>query len=254
MSPVIIVTGASRGLGLAVLHTLLDKYHARVATLSRSLSPALQETAKQYGDRILVVQGDVSKPEDNARVVEEVMNRWGQVDGLVVNAGNIDPVGKVSNLPLDALVPYIQTNLFATIYLVQPALPHLRKSKGRIVLVSSGASSTGYQAWGLYSMTKAGLNSLARTIGNEEKDNGVAIWAVRPGVVDEQMQAFLRTHGQSEMSEAELAKFKGAFERGELLPPAKPGAVLAGLAVEGPLELSGEYLNWTDERLQKYQL
>lgn len=53
-----------------------------------------------------------------------------------------------------------------------------------MILVSSGASSTGYQAWGLYSMAKAGMNSLARTVASEERENGVAIFSVRPGMVN----------------------------------------------------------------------
>ncbi|WVQ72067.1 hypothetical protein IAR50_001611 [Cryptococcus sp. DSM 104548] len=252
MSPVIILTGASRGLGLSVLRILLDTHNARVATLSRSLTPELEATAQEYPGRVHAVQGDVGKPEDNARVVKEAVDKWGQLDGLVVNAGSIDPVGKLGNVSLDALAPYFQTNLLASIYLIQPALPHLRKSKGRVVLVSSGASSTGYQAWGLYSMAKAGMNSLARTLANEEKDNGVSCFAVRPGVVN--MQLFLRTHGPGEMSDTDMAKFQGAYEKGELLAPEQPGSVLAGLAVKGPVELSGEYINWADERLKDFQL
>lgn len=94
MSPVIILTGASRGLGLAVLRILLSKHNARVATLSRSLTPELQGAVDEYGaDRVLPVQGDVSKPEDNAGVVKEAVDKWGQLDGLVLNAGSIDPVG-----------------------------------------------------------------------------------------------------------------------------------------------------------------
>jgi NAD(P)-dependent dehydrogenase (short-subunit alcohol dehydrogenase family) len=50
--------------------------------------------------------------------------------------------------------------------------------------VSSGASAKGYAAWGLYSMVKAGMNSLARTLAAEEKESGVLVYAVRPGVVD----------------------------------------------------------------------
>ncbi|OXB35803.1 cytoplasmic protein [Cryptococcus neoformans] len=254
MSPVIILTGASRGLGLAVLRILLAKHNARVATLSRSLTPELQGAVDEYGaDRVLPVQGDVSKPEDNARVVKEAVDKWGQLDGLVLNAGSIDPVDKIGNVQLDALVPYVQTNLLSTIYLLQPALPHLRKSKGRVVLVSSGASSTGYQAWGLYSMAKAGMNSLARTVASEEKENGVAIWSVRPGMVNTDMQSFLRTHGPAEMSPTDMAKFQSAYEKGELLAPEQPGSVLAGMAVNGPIELSGEYINWADERFKAFQ-
>ncbi|KAE8541862.1 hypothetical protein D1P53_002036 [Cryptococcus gattii VGV] len=267
MSPVIILTGASRGLGLAVLRILLSKHNARVATLSRSLTPELQGAVDEYGaDRVLSVQGDVSKPEDNARVVKEAVDKWGQLDGLVLNAGSIDPVAKIGNVQLDALVPYVQTNLLSTIYLLQPALPHLRKSKGRVVLVSSGASSTGYQAWGLYSMAKAGMNSLARTVASEERENGVAIFSIRPGMVNvasdpmallhtdlEQMQSFLRAYGPAEMSPTDMAKFQGAYEKGELLAPEQPGSVLAAMAVKGPVELSGEYINWSDERLKAFQ-
>jgi NAD(P)-dependent dehydrogenase (short-subunit alcohol dehydrogenase family) len=86
-------------------------------------------------------------------------------------------------------VPSLQTNLLAALYIVQPALPHLRKastagSPSRVVFVSSGASTGGYQAWGMYSLAKAGLNSFARTLAQEERDAGVAFLSVRPGVVD----------------------------------------------------------------------
>ncbi|WVQ79787.1 hypothetical protein IAT38_001887 [Cryptococcus sp. DSM 104549] len=251
-SPVIILTGASRGLGLAVLRILLAKHNARVATLSRTLTPELRAAVDEFGEaRVLPVQGDVSKPEDNERVVKEAVAKWGELDGLVLNAGSIDPVGKLADIPTSSLVPYVQTNLLSTIYLIQPALPHLRKSHGKIVLVSSGASSTGYQAWGLYSMAKAGMNSLARTLAAEEKGNGVGIWSVRPGMVN--MQAFLRTNGPGQMSDTDMAKFQSAFDKGELLAPEQPGSVLAGLAVDGPMKLSGEYINWADERLKAFQ-
>lgn len=97
--------------------------------------------------------------------------------------------GKLADVPLTSLVPSLETNLLAAIYLLQPALPHLRASAApgapsRVIFVSSGASTGAYQAWGMYSLAKAGLNSLARTFAVEEKDAGVAFLSVRPGVVD----------------------------------------------------------------------
>jgi NAD(P)-dependent dehydrogenase (short-subunit alcohol dehydrogenase family) len=93
-SPVIILTGASRGLGLAVLRILLSKHNARVATLSRSLPAELKAVAEEHGpERVLVIQGDVGKVEDNARVVKEAVDKWGRLDGLVLNAGTLEPVG-----------------------------------------------------------------------------------------------------------------------------------------------------------------
>ena len=89
---------------------------------------------------------------------------------------------RLADLDLAQASEYVSTNLLSVLYMVQPALPFLRKSSGRVVLVSSGASSKGYTSWGLYSMAKAGMNSLARTLANEEK--GLSVWAVRPGLVD----------------------------------------------------------------------
>lgn len=97
--------------------------------------------------------------------------------------------GKLADVPLDSLVPSIQVNLLSALYLIQPAMPYLRQSAkegspSRVVFISSGASGTGYQAWGMYSMNKAGLNSFARTLATEEKDSNVVFYSVRPGVVD----------------------------------------------------------------------
>ncbi|WWC71404.1 uncharacterized protein I206_105359 [Kwoniella pini CBS 10737] len=249
-SPVVILTGASRGLGLAVLRILLSKHNARVTTLSRSISTELQSIVKEYGqDRILPIQGDVGISEDNIRAVDETSKKWGQIDGLILNAGSIEPK-RIDSVPIESLTSYVQTNLLSTIYLVQPALPYLRKTKGKVVLISSGASTSGYQAWGLYSLAKAGMNSLARTLAAEEKDNGIAVFAIRPGMVN--MQALLRNDGPATMHPDEMIKFQNAYEKGELLAPEQPGSIIAGLAISGPQELSGEYINWADERLKSF--
>lgn len=92
-------------------------------------------------------------------------------------------------MPLDSLVPALETNLLSALYLLQPALPHLRKAASaaapaRVIFVSSGAAVGGYQAWGMYSLAKAGLNSFARTFASEEREAGVAFLSVRPGVID----------------------------------------------------------------------
>jgi NAD(P)-dependent dehydrogenase (short-subunit alcohol dehydrogenase family) len=85
-------------------------------------------------------------------------------------------------MDLDSLSKYVETNLLSSLYLIKPSLPFLRESKGRVVLISSGASEKGYVAWGAYSMVKAGMNSLARTLAKEEPTLGV--YAIRPGQVD----------------------------------------------------------------------
>lgn len=106
-SPRIILTGGSRGLGLAILRILLARYNARVAVLSRSLPEELQSIVTQHGqDRVLVAQGDIGDPGDNDQVVNRTVQAWGGVDGLVLNAGQLEPVGKWGELgPLDPWTP-----------------------------------------------------------------------------------------------------------------------------------------------------
>jgi NAD(P)-dependent dehydrogenase (short-subunit alcohol dehydrogenase family) len=203
VSPRIVLTGGSKGMGLAVLRILLERYNARVTTLSRSYPVELKTVVEKYGpERVIVVQGDVGKSEDNIKVVKTAVEAFGGLDSMILNAATLDPVGelpsqrllvesimsllagRLADISQDALVPYLQINILSTIYIIQAALPHLRKEGGRVVVVSSGAATGAYGAWGLYSMSKAAQNSLIRTLAIEEKANGVSAFAVRPGVVD----------------------------------------------------------------------
>ena len=95
-SPRIILTGASRGLGLAILRLLLTRHNARVATLSRSFPSELKAVQEQHTDRVLVIQGDVGVPADNRKVIQEAVTKWEGIDGLVLNASSLEPLGKSS--------------------------------------------------------------------------------------------------------------------------------------------------------------
>ncbi|PLW33180.1 hypothetical protein PCASD_13157 [Puccinia coronata f. sp. avenae] len=82
--PTIVLTGGSRGIGLSCLKLLLrPPISANVVSLSRSFPPELQELKKEYPQRLLVIQGDVSKDEDNKLAVESAVQSFGSVDGLV---------------------------------------------------------------------------------------------------------------------------------------------------------------------------
>lgn len=101
-SPIVILTGASRGLGLAILRLLLSKHNARVAAFSRSSPPELEATLAEFGsDRVLLFRGDVAKVEDNKRCVDETVQKWGGVDSVVFNAGQLEPLGDSSSLCSD---------------------------------------------------------------------------------------------------------------------------------------------------------
>lgn len=135
--------------------------------------------------------------------------------------------------------------------MIQAALPELRKTKGRIVITSSGAASGAYQGWGAYGSGKAVLNHVAATLGVEEPD--VTTISIRPGVVDTEMQRAIREEHNVAMSSSDQEKFHGLHREGKLVRPEQPGGVIAGLAVRGEKSLSGKFLSWDDESLKGYR-
>ncbi|KAF9740113.1 hypothetical protein PMIN02_006377 [Paraphaeosphaeria minitans] len=247
---VIILTGASRGIGLAVAHYLLKQSH-KLVLVSRTAS-ALAELRDQYGaDKVEVVAGDLSDFGISKRAVEVANDRFGRIDGLIVNHGALDPVKKVADSTPEEWSKAFDTNVFSAIALIQAALPSLRKTQGRIIITSSGAAVGAYQGWGAYGAGKAVLNHLALTLSIEEPD--VTTISIRPGVVDTEMQREIRELHNTTMTEIDAAKFAGLKKDGGLLKPEQPGHVLAKLAVAGDKDLSGKFLSWNDDALAKLQ-
>jgi len=130
------------------------------------------------------------------------------------------------------------------------SIPELRKTKGRVIFVSSGSALNGTFSWGAYGAAKAAMNILNKTLALEEPDiTGVA---VRPGVVDTQMQFEIRNTHKGTMGESN-ERFQELHRTGKLLRPEQPGYVIAKLALRADKSLSGQFLNWNSEDLTDYQ-
>ncbi|EMD60798.1 hypothetical protein GGP41_009760 [Bipolaris sorokiniana] len=247
---VIILTGASRGIGQAIAHHLLSRSH-KLILISRTHS-ALDALHYQYGsENVEVLAGDMSNPSISKRAVELAQERWGRLDAVIVNHGTLDPVKKVADAGVEEWRKGFDVNVFSAVGLIQAALPSLRKTKGRIILTSSGAAVSAYQGWGCYGAGKAVLNHLALTLSVEEPD--VTTISIRPGVVDTEMQREIREVHHERMSEKDREKFSGLKSSGGLLKPEQPGNVIAKLAVSGGKELSGKFLSWNDDSLKAFQ-
>ncbi|GAA6015661.1 hypothetical protein JCM8202_001066 [Rhodotorula sphaerocarpa] len=261
----VLLTGASQGLGYATLEILL-KAGVNVVALQRSESPQLTALAGKYPGVLVISKGDISKDEDNRAAVDVAVQSFGRLDALILNAGQMGPLAPVAALggpALDGVKELFEVNFFSLVSIVAHALPHLRQREGkeglasgapagRIVLVSSGAATGGVTGWAAYNASKAAMNSLGRTLGNEEKD--VVTVSVRPGTPDTDMQAKIRQLGGSVMSASDHERFMGLHARGELLPPHEPGGVLAGLALSAPTSMSGQFVNWNDSEPKGFQL
>jgi NAD(P)-dependent dehydrogenase (short-subunit alcohol dehydrogenase family) len=121
---------------------------------------------------------------------------------------------------------------------LEVTLPLLRKTKGKIILTSSGAARHSYAGWGAYCATKAALKSLGDTLAVEEED--ITTISVEPGTVDTDMQKDIREKFLHVMDEKDQKRFTALHEEGKLAKPEEPGHVMAKLVLDAPKELSGE--------------
>ncbi|TIB98708.1 NAD(P)-binding protein [Wallemia mellicola] len=203
--PTVLVTGSSRGIGLEIVRDLLSKNN-NVISISRTITDELKELES---DKLLIVKGDLVDRNVSKVAVDEGIKKYGVLDSIILNHGVLNPIGKVSDINPEDVLNNININFISLYHTIQLALPHLRDSKGNILLVSSGAATAGYSAWTAYNASKAAMNSLARTLANEEKD--ITTIAIRPGVVDTSMQQFIRDNGNNAMLSEEYKKFISAF-------------------------------------------
>ncbi|MFC9971975.1 SDR family NAD(P)-dependent oxidoreductase [Spirillospora sp. NPDC127200] len=182
---VAIVTGASKGMGLAVARTLLEE-GARVAAVSRKESPELAALA---GPDLLHVPADLMDPAAAALVVERAVQRFGGLDIVVNNAGGPPPGATLPRFGFTAPTDddwreMFEFNLFAPVRLIRSALPHLLESDAAaIVNVSSGnARQPGPMNYD-YNAAKAGLNNLTKGLSEEFGPQGVRVNTISPGPV-----------------------------------------------------------------------
>jgi len=153
--PVAVVTGASKGLGLALTRALAGRGWSVVVD-ARDGEALRQATAECPG--IIAIAGDVADPAHRADLVTAV-EHLGRVDVLVNNASTLgaSPLPRLDVLPLDTYRHTLEVNVVAPLALVQALLPTLRASDGRILNITSDAAVEGYETWGGYGSSKAAL-------------------------------------------------------------------------------------------------
>ncbi|GAB2933840.1 SDR family oxidoreductase [Streptomyces mayteni] len=180
--PVALVTGGASGIGAAIVGRLLAGGHRVTATGRSAERLGRLAEATAAGDRLLTLPGDATDPEAVAEAVKMTEHAFGRLDHVVANAGYATHDTVASGDP-ERWRGMVLTNVLGPALLVNAALPALRRSRGRIVLMGSVAGSKNV-AGSLYSATKAAVRVLAENTRMLVTRDGVGVTLVAPGRVD----------------------------------------------------------------------
>lgn len=232
-----LVTGASKGIGLAVAR-LLAAEGARVALVARDPDTLARaaEAIEASGGEAAAVPGDVSLPGDVTRVVEETRRRFGDVSVLVANAGG-PPTGLPSELDDAAWGGAVDLTLMSAVRLARAVLPAMRAAGwGRIVNVTSLSVKEPILNLTLSNALRAGVTAWAKTLAEEVAADGVTVNNVQPGwTATERMEQLLPTE------EAKRALLQ-RIPAGRMGRPDEVAAAAAFLASEQAGYMTGQSL------------
>lgn len=178
-----LITGGARGIGAHMVR-YFAKQGWQVAFCYRSSREAAEKLQSETG--ALAIRCDVRNEEEVKRFVSEALKCFRHIDALVVNAG-VAWAGLTEDMPTDAYESVCDTNLRGAFLCVREALPHLRDSRGAIVLISSMWGMVGASCETVYAATKAAVQMMARSLAKEVGPSGVRVNCVAPGAVDTDM-------------------------------------------------------------------
>jgi NAD(P)-dependent dehydrogenase (short-subunit alcohol dehydrogenase family) len=246
---VALVTGGTRGIGAAICRSLASQGASVAAGYSGNKERAhqfLEEFGNDFKDRAraTIHVGNISRPEDCRRVVQEVLDEHGRLDILVNNAG-ITMDKMAVKMSVEAWDEVLSVNLSGSFYMAQPALQHmLERGTGRIIFVSSLIGETGSIGQANYAASKAGMLGLTKSLAKEaafllarsgQRDDdgvGITVNTVTPGYVATEM---LDT-----VPEAVLDKIKSQIPVGRLCRPEEIARVVHFLAADASAFITGQ--------------
>ncbi len=181
---VVVITGASAGIGRELALQLAAK-GASLALCARNLEKleAVAEICRQAGGRALAVHLDISDKEGCRIFIERAVDEYGKIDLLVNNAGISMWAYFEEFTDLTPFEQIMQVNYFGSLYCTFYALPYLRKTKGRLVGISSLAGKTGVPTRSGYAASKHAVAGFFDTLRIELKDTGVSVTMIYPGFV-----------------------------------------------------------------------
>jgi len=177
------VTGGSKGIGLAIARAFLER-GMQVAISARNAEELdAAASALAAGDKLLRVQADVRDAADAQRLIDETVRRFGGVDVLVNNAG-VGRFANVADMSLETWRQVIDTNLSGVFHCCRAAIPEMkRRGAGFIINISSLAGKNPFTGGAAYCASKAGLNAFSEALMQEVRYDNIRVSYVLPGSV-----------------------------------------------------------------------
>jgi 3-oxoacyl-[acyl-carrier protein] reductase len=183
----VVVTGGSRGIGLAIARAIVKEGGSVTitGTKEQALTAAVRELeSAARGGAVKAERADVRQYADVERMLAAAASRFGGIDVLVNNAG-VGVFSTVADMSVDQWHDTLDTNLTGVFYCCHAALPHLRKRGGGwIVNISSLAGTNAFPQGAAYCASKAGLNAFSESLMQEVRHDGIRVAYVMPGSVN----------------------------------------------------------------------
>jgi NAD(P)-dependent dehydrogenase (short-subunit alcohol dehydrogenase family) len=225
------VTGAGRGIGRAAAWALAEQ-GAAVALVSRTQDEIekVAEEIRSRGGTAIASLLDVSNWDMVHWTAQQIEAALGPIDILINNAGVLGPLGKLWETDPEQAGRQIDINLSGAYYCLRAVLPDMvKRGRGVIVNVSSGAATTVAQGWSVYAASKAGLDQLTRNAAIDLKDTAIRVYSLYPGLVETRMQETLRAATPDQLPPDRRQYFIDQKEAGKVLPPEVPARALVWL-------------------------
>ena len=201
MNKIIIVTGASRGIGREIAKELAKKEYTVIANYNKSEKQAqeLKEESEKEKINIDIFKADVSKRDEAKELVEYTINKYGKIDVLINNAG-ISQIKEFTQITDEDWNNMINTNLNSVFYMTQEACKNMIHNKnGCIINISSIWGVVGASCEVHYSVSKAGIDAMTKSLAKEMGPSNIRVNSIAPGIIETEMNKDLNKEDLQEI-------------------------------------------------------
>lgn len=184
---IVLVTGASKGIGMEITKMLSKKGYKVIANYNKSIESA--KKLQKENPQIDIIKADVSKREEVKHMIEYVLGKYKKIDVLVNNAG-ISKTSLFTEVADEEWDEIISNNLYSVFCVTQEAVKNMiHNKKGCIINISSIWGKVGASCESIYSVSKAGINAMTKSLAKELGLSNIRVNAIAPGFIDTDMNS-----------------------------------------------------------------